>query len=142
MHVENFLSHIDFYPPNRSQTLTSLLDQTPLVIFNPLPYEITKRVEFFVDFKNNDEIINNPPEIFSILDPNLQSIPFHYKIVRMEPDRKNHDDATTFSFAFLAQIPAMGYATYWLCPSLNNVFEEYPLAPDLISSDLSLKMHL
>ena len=46
---------------------------------------------------------------------------------------------TTFSFAFLAQIPAMGYATYWLCPSLNDVFEEYPLAPDLIFSDLSLE---
>ena len=62
--LSDFLAHINFYPENAPATVNFLTENIPLVVFNPLPMEVIKPVNVYVDFKESYGRFRNSPRNF------------------------------------------------------------------------------
>jgi alpha-mannosidase len=141
--------HISFYPKDMPLSVNNLIENIPVIVFNPLPYPVTKPVDIFLDFRETDVVKADdgdedgenvyPPEIFEITDAAGKEVPYLLEEVVINQPRKMRYRGRTFSLEFMATIPAMGYTVFHLSPSDKEKQPVYPMAKELVVTDNSME---
>lgn len=135
--MADLAGHISFYPPEAPLRVESLMENIPIIIFNPLPYEVTKTTDVFLEFRDSDIEKDDddnafPPEVFKMQDNAGKEVPYVIDEVFLPSARKMRYKSIIFAVEFMARVPAMGYAVYYLIPSYEDKTPTYPLASELV----------
>jgi alpha-mannosidase len=140
--LTDIAKHISYYPKEMPLNVNNLVENVPIIVFNPLPYPIEKTIEVYMDFRETDIFDKEdpmPPEVFEIKDPDGNDIPYMIEEVVLDSIRKTRYQGRTFELQFMARVPAMGYTVYHLSPSDNEDWPEYPVAPEFKATELSIE---
>lgn len=112
-----------------------------LIIYNPLPWKRKDIVNFYLISKisSNGEDINRCPDNIELIDSEGNEIEYQ-EVKFKELPRYWQETNSTFKFSFLAEVPALGYSVYYICPveekkEFPKDLQDFKLTPGSIENE-------